>query len=388
MSTTLTFTPSAAVARIEQTSRRVQQPQSTGELVSLAMGEPNFDTPPQIVEAGVRAIRDGHTHYSDLKGEPVLRHGLAEALEARVGLPIDARDVIVTHGGTGGLAASILGIVDPGDTVVLPDPTYSLYADLVSMAGGRAVHVPLGDDLHWDMDALADALAGARLFVFCNPSNPTGIVHNRVELEALGQLLDSSDTLVLADEAYADLVYTDEPFVSALQVDSLAHRTIYCQTFSKSYAMTGWRIGYLWGPRPAIDVAARVHATFNGSPNTFVQYAALEALRTGAADVARMRTAYLRRRQLMADGLRDVPGLQTSSPEGAFYLFPKYDAALDSATMVARLREFGVAVRPGAEFGEHGERHLRLSYAAGEEAIRTGVQRLAAGMAAIRSAQR
>ncbi len=386
MSTTVSFTPSAAVRRVEQTSRRVQQPQSTGELVSLAMGEPNFDTPAQIVEAGSRALADGRTHYGDLRGEVTLREALAEAVEARSGRPVDARDIIVTHGGTGGLAATIIGIVNPGDKVVLPDPTYSLYADLVALAGGHPVHVPLGDDLHWDLDTLAHALAGARLFVFCNPSNPTGIVHTRHELETLGRILDASDTLVLSDEAYAELVYTDEPYVSALQVDSLAQRTIYCQTFSKSYAMTGWRVGYLWGPRPAIDVAARVHATFNGSPNTFVQYAALEALRSGAPDVARMRTAYQRRRRLMFDALRSVPGLRVQPSQGAFYLFPKYDCSLESVSMVARLREFGVAVRPGAEFGAHGEGHLRLSYAASDEAIVRGVERLAMGMSAIRSA--
>ncbi len=273
--------------------------------------------------------------------------------------------------------------MNPGDVVVLPDPTYSLYADLIAMAGGRAVHVPLADDLHWDVDALARALPGARLFVFCNPSNPTGIVHSRAELEALGAALDGTDTLVLTDEAYADLVFTPEPFVSALQIESLADRTIYCQTFSKSYAMTGWRLGYLWGPPAAIEAAGRVHASFAGAPNTFVQQAGLVALTECAADVARMRETYRRRQRLMYAELAAVPGLSVQRPEGAFYLFPRYAAPIGSIDLVAHLRSHGVAVRPGAEFGAHGEGHLRLSCAASDEHIVTGVRRLATALAAL-----
>lgn len=183
------------------------------------------------------------------------------------------------------------------------------------MAGGRAVHVPLADDLHWDLDALTSALTGARMFVFCNPSNPTGIVHTRAELEALGDALDGTDTLVLTDEAYADLVFTSAPFVSALEVPSLAERTIYCQTFSKSYAMTGWRLGYLWGPPAVIEAAGRVHASFMGSPSTFVQRAGLVALSDCADEVAGMREAYRRRQRLMATNFAWSPACRCRRPK-------------------------------------------------------------------------
>lgn len=379
------FTPSAAVSRIVTASRRVQQPQSSGSLVSLAMGEPDFDTPVQVREAAADALAAGRTHYSPLYGEPALREALAGRIESLVGAPVSAADVLITHGGTGGLGAAILGLVDPGDRVVLPDPTYSLYSDLISMAGGVAVPVPLAADLHWDLDRLRDALVGAKLFVFCNPGNPTGIVHTAEELTALGSFLDGTDTIVISDEAYADLNYTDRPFTSALEIPSLVGRTVYCQTFSKSYAMTGWRVGYLWGPPALIAAAARVHNTVNGSMNTAVQDAALVALETCGPDIARMRASYENRRELMTTGLANVPGLTLSSPEGAFYLFPRYDIRIPSAELVSALRHFGVAVRPGGEFGSAGEFHLRLSYAASEAAIATGVARLAEGMRTLRS---
>ena len=380
----LIFPPSEAVQRVLRTSLRVQQPQSSGDLVSLAMGEPDFDTPQQVRDAAAKALQDGHTHYSPLLGEPALRDALAARIGTLLGSPVSTGDILITQGGTAGLAAAILGTVNRGDKVVIPDPTYSLYADLVSMAGGTIVPVPLAEDLHWDLEKLAAALEGAKMFVFCNPSNPTGIVHSRAELEALAGMVDGTDILVLSDEAYSDLVYTPEPFTSALEIEALTGRTIYCQTFSKSYAMTGWRVGYLWGPSDVMAAAARVHNTFNGSMNTAVQLAALTALETCGPDIERMHASYKARRELMYNGLKDIPGLTVSSPEGAFYLFPKYDADLPAAEMVAHLRNHGVAVRPGSEFGRNGEFHLRLSYAASAEAITAGVERLAAGLAALK----
>ncbi|MFJ1749627.1 pyridoxal phosphate-dependent aminotransferase [Streptomyces sp. NPDC088116] len=377
------FAPADAVARIAAASRRTQQPQSGGDLVSLAMGEPDFDTPEQVTEAAHASLRAGRTHYSPVLGEPALREALAEKLAGIAGAPVSAADILITQGGTAGLAASVLGIVNPGDKVVVPDPTYSLYADLVRMAGGVVVPVPLGPDLHWDLDRLADALTGAKLFVFCNPVNPTGIVHRRDELEALAGLLDGTPTIVISDEAYSDLDHTGRPFTSTVSVDGLRDRTVYCQTFSKSYAMTGWRVGYLWGPSPLIQASARIHNTVNGSMNTVVQDAALVAVRTCDADIARMRAAYARRGEIMRAELAAIPGLTLSEQEGAFYQFPRYDLDLPSAEVVAALRAHGVAVRPGSEFGARGEGHLRLSYAASPESITEGVRRLARGLSAL-----
>lgn len=378
------FDTADAVARITAASRRTQQPQSRADLVSLAMGEPDFDTPQRVTEAAYASIRAGRTHYSPLLGEPALREALAAKLAATAGAPVSAADILITQGGTAGLAASILGTVNPGDKVVVPDPTYSLYGDLVAMAGGTVVPVPLAPDLHWDLDRLADALRGAKLFVFCNPVNPTGIVHSREELDTLAGLLDSTATIVISDEAYSDLDYTGRPFTSAISVDGLRERTVYCQTFSKSYAMTGWRVGYLWGPTPLIQASARIHNTFNGSVNTFIQDAALTAVNSCDEDIARMRAAYEQRGEIMRRELAAIPGLTLSAPEGAFYQFPRYDLDLPSVEVVAALRAHGVAVRPGSEFGAQGEGHLRLSYAASAQSITEGVRRLADGLAALR----
>jgi len=382
-SLTKKFIAAEAVLRIERTSLRVQQPASSGDMVSLAMGEPDFDTPPRIVEAAAQALRNGFTHYAPLLGDKLLCEALAEEVSAQSGFPVKQGEVLVTHGGTAGLAAAILSIVNPGDRVVIPDPTYSLYADLVNMAGGVCVPMPCKADLHWDLDRLASSLEGAKLFVFCNPGNPTGIVHTREEIETLGRLVNQHDTLVIADEAYSDLVFTGKPFTSVLQVPAFRGRTLFCQTFSKSYAMTGWRVGYLAGPADMIAAAARVHNSVNGSVNTAVQRAAVVALKECKDDVKRMYDVYRERRILMMEGLLAIPGLKLNEPEGAFYCFPSYSLPIPAIDMVALLREQGIAVRPGSEFGAAGEGHLRLSYAASKEAITEGVKRLKRGLASL-----
>ncbi|NWA63727.1 aminotransferase class I/II-fold pyridoxal phosphate-dependent enzyme [Pantoea sp. B9002] len=378
------FKAAEAVLRVERSSLRVQQPASSGDMVSLAMGEPDFDTPPRIVQAAVDALQAGYTHYAPLLGDKALCSALADDVSAQSGNAVKAGEILVTHGGTAGLAAAILSIVNPGDRVVIPDPTYSLYADLVNMAGGICVPMPCRADLHWDLDRLDSALDGAKLFVFCNPGNPTGIVHSRAEIEALGQLVNQHDTLVIADEAYSDLVFTDRPFTSVLHIPAFAGRTLFCQTFSKSYAMTGWRVGYLAGPAEMIAAAARVHNTVNGSVNSAVQRAALVALTQCKDDVKRMYDVYRQRRVLMMEGLSAIPELKLNQPEGAFYCFPAYSLPIPAIDMVSLLREQGIAVRPGSEFGAAGEGHLRLSYAASSEAITEGVRRLKRGLASFK----
>lgn len=374
------FVASAAARRVAAASLRAAQPAPTLDVVSLAMGEPGFDTPPSIRLAAHASIETGYTHYAHPNGDPERREALAGHLNLEHGTEYSTEQILVTHGGTGGLAAAILAIVDPGDRVVIPDPTYSLYADLIRLAGGQTVPVTLQDDLHWDLDALAAGLVGAKAFIFCNPSNPTGIVHTRDELTALATMLAGADTLVLSDEAYSDLVYTEAPFISTLDIAGLVERTIYCQTFSKAFAMTGWRLGYLAGDPGVIAAAARVHALTAGPLNPATQRAALVGVDEPPADLAMMHAHYRARRDLMIDGLADIPGLRLARPDGAFYAFPRYDAEMTAVAMVARLRAHGVAVRPGSEFGAAGERHIRLSFAADPAAITTGLERIRAAL--------
>ncbi|MHA6622480.1 pyridoxal phosphate-dependent aminotransferase [Pseudonocardia sp. DLS-67] len=377
--------PAARMAELRAASRRPALAPAPPGAASLAMGEPDFPTPPAVIEAAVRALRDGHTHYADQKGLPELRAALAGRLPGGAGRSWTADDVVVTHGATAALAAVVFAMIGPGDRVVIPEPAYSLYADLVVLAGGTVDWVPLAPDLHWDLDALAARLPGAVMMIFSNPSNPTGIVHRAEELEALGELLGATDALVVADEAYHRLVYPGHRMVSALDIPSLQDRTVYVQTFSKTYAMTGWRVGHLAGPPDVVDAAAHVHRTGNGSVNTAAQLAALAALDLPEATIDAMVGAYRARRELVVAQLSGVPGLHLTPPEGAFYGFLRYDLDRPSERVARELAERRVVVRAGAEFGPSGEGHLRISFAASEDDLRTGLARLVAYLADQRS---
>lgn len=371
------FTASAAATRVERHSLRVPMGSPPPDLVSLAMGEPDFDTPEPIVSAAITALHEGATHYVHQHGDPELRAALAGTVTAIAGAPYGEDQILVTHGASAALAAAILAVVDPGDKVVIPEPGYSLYADLVQLAGGTPVFVPAATDLHWDLDVLRSALVGAKLIVFSNPCNPTGVVHSREELTALASALHGTGTLVLSDEAYSTIVYAEGAFHSALAIDELRPRTIYCQTLSKTYAMTGWRLGYLAGPAEVIAAAARIHRTFNGCLNAAVQRAALAALAQGQAAIEPMLAAYRERRGILFDRLTDIPALSAPLPEGTFYAFARYDFPTTSIELTARLREAGVLVRPGAEYGPSGEGHLRFSFAADVPVLHEAMDRVA-----------
>ena len=377
--------PAFRIEELRRSSRRPALAPAPPGAVSLAMGEPDFPTPPPVIEAALAALRRGETHYADQKGLPELRAALASRLPLHPGRTWTADDIVVTHGATAALAAVVQAMIGPGDRVVIPEPAYSLYADLVVLAGGTVDFVPLAPDLHWDLDALAAALPGAAMMIFSNPSNPTGIVHREQELKELGKLLDGSDTLVVSDEAYHRLVYPGHALASALEVDSLRDRTVYVQTFSKTYAMTGWRVGYLTGPREVVDAAAHAHRTYNGSLNTAVQYAALAALDLPDVVVDTMVDRYRRRRELVVAQLSGVPGLHLVPPEGAFYGFLRYDADLPSEAVARELAERKVMVRAGAEYGPSGEGHVRISFAASENDLRTGLARIVGHLGEARS---
>lgn len=341
--------------------------------MSLAMGEPDMSTPPQIVEACIDALRSGETHYVDQRGLPELRIALADELERRSGWPWAANQVLVTHGATSALAAIMLALVDPGDIVVIPQPAYSLYEDVVTLAGGVPRLVKLDEHLHWDLTALEAALAGAKLMVFAHPSNPTGMVHTEDELHALAAMAKDAGVVVVADEAYDRIVFDGHQFVSVLAVPGLAERALYVQTFSKTYAMTGWRLGYVAGPPALLESVARVHATFNGACNAFVQRAALTALDVEAADLAAMTTEYQLRRDAVVNMLSSCRSLTVRQPEGAFYALVGYAHAYPSVWIAQQLLERGVVVRAGSEYGPDGEGFIRLSFATSLERLENAV---------------
>jgi aspartate aminotransferase len=369
---------SMLTARLEA-SRRAIRALAPGT-VRLDNGDPDFNTPAPIREAHAAALAAGQVHYAHPQGTPVLRGALAAQVQGLAGRPFGVEQIVVTHGATGALTAAILATVDPGDRVVLPEPTYSLYADLVIMAGGRPVYVPTErPSFHLDVDAIAEAARGARLLILCNPCNPTGAVYTREELLAVAKIARKHDLLLIADEAYDHIVYEPARFTSFLELADAAERLIYVQSFSKTYAMTGWRLGYLAAPARLATACARVHRTFNGPVNSAVQASALAALSLDGAWSRKMLADYAERRGLVLDALRES-AVAVLPPEGTFYAFVPHSAAVTSEQMTDMAAAAGVAVRPGTEYGPSGEGFVRVAFSASREDLAVGLTRLAGAL--------
>lgn len=342
------------------------------------MGEPDGGSPANVIAAAKDALDRGRTTYSALTGLQELREAIAAWVERGTGRPTNWREIVPTHGGAAGLAVTILALVHPGDRVLLPEPTYSLYADQIAMAGAEAVWVPHRTDGSLDLATLAELAPGARMIIVCSPSNPTGWVLGTEELAGLQKiLLDNPELLLLSDEAYANIVFDGVPFASALTLSDVLDRVVMVGTFSKSFAMTGWRVGYTVATQELSEEISLVHRTINGALNTFVQEACIEALKVDDATLAALADRYQRRRDVVMDALNAIPGVSVIPPKGAFYAFPAIDSPLSSAEMAQRFAAGGVLVRAGSEFGPSGEGHVRLSFATDDEALAEGLRRFA-----------
>lgn len=351
-------------------------------VVSLAMGEPFAGTPDVVVETAIDALRRGRTRYAPQSGDPELRESVAQMLERRRGARVRADEVVLTHGASAGLAAVIMAVVDPGDRVVIPEPTYSLYADHVAMVGGVVEWVANSSEGRMDLDALAAAMPGARAVIVCNPSNPTGRVIPPEDLVRLLKIANEHGVVLISDEAYADIVFDGLQFHSALGLNG--GETICVGTFSKSYAMTGWRLGFVVTNASRAAEINRIHRTINGSVNTFVQDAALAAIALPDDTLARMTAAYEERRNYVVERLAELPMVSVARPEGAFYAFPRIDSSRSAEELVALLADRGkVLVRAGSEYGPSGEGHLRLSFATDFSSLEKGLDRFAATLSQI-----
>ncbi|MGH2812049.1 MAG: pyridoxal phosphate-dependent aminotransferase [Actinomycetota bacterium] len=370
------FEPSRLVEVLLRHSKRPTSFPTEG-LIRLASGDPDFDTPEHIQEALFEAVRSGATHYSQPLGEEELRGALAESVTKRSAHSYGLDQIVVTHGASAALGATILSCVHPGDRVVIPQPTYSLYADQVRMAGGEPVFLGLEKDFHLDLDQLQDALPGARMLVLCNPCNPTGVAYRSDEMKAIARMASENNVLVLADEVYDHIVFEGFQHSSTLELEELGDLLIYCQSFSKTHAMTGWRIGYLAAPAEIARAAGRLHFAFASTLNPGVQRAALIAATVDSDHPARMLSAYQSRRQIVLDRLSEMEGVQVRPPEATFYAFLKYPQAVGSLEMAGRALEAGVSVRAGVEFGKAGEGYLRVSFTARESDLVEGLDRLA-----------
>ncbi len=374
--------PSELVQRLSRSERAGQAARPGPEVVRLETGDPDFATPPHIVQALGDAVEQGYTHYAQFQGDPELRATIADQLTRKSGTPWTADEVTITNGGSGAVYSAMVGSLNAGDQVLMPQPTFSLYGDVAVSIGAEVTNVPLDEDYHLNLDALRSAAGPrARMVILVNPCNPTGAVFRRDELIALAEFCVERDLLLLADEAYDHIVFDGHEFVSALTLPDIAERLVFTQTFSKTYAMTGWRLGYLAAKAGIAKSGMIVHRTAVGAVNSAVQRAGLVALTTPSDWPDRMVEEYAHRRGMLDELLRDASGLTWRQPQGTFYGWIKYDADVPARAMVPFLLRHGVAVRSGTEFGPGGEGHIRLSFATSRENIREGAQRIAAACA-------
>jgi aspartate aminotransferase len=337
-------------------------------IVHLQLGEPDFDTPAHAREAAKRALDDGQTHYAPFAGIAALREAIAADVSARKRFDADPSQVFVTVGGKGVMLYAILGLVDPGDEVIVPDPGYPIYASLTRFVGATAVPIPIrmAHDFRLDVDELASLVTPRTRLLFINsPANPTGGVLTRGDLEAIAALAIRHDLWVLADEIYGRILYDGAEHVSIASLPGMAERTIVLDGFSKTFAMTGWRLGYAVVPPSLIGTYGQLIINTVSCAPTFAQIGAVAALTGPQDDVDAMVVEFRARRDLVVAGLNTIPGFRCATPVGAFYAFPDVSGTGISGTELAErlLHEAGVCVLAGAAFGEHGDDHVRISYA-------------------------
>jgi aminotransferase len=354
---------------------------SMDDVISLGVGEPDFDTPPQVVEAGVRSLRAGRTHYTSNYGTIELRRALAAHLERRYGVAYDpARELLITVGASEAVDLALRATCDPGDEVVLHEPSYVAYPPAVTFAGGvvRFVSTRLEDDFALDPAAVEAAITPRTKALFLGyPCNPTGAVLPDDVQDELARIAVRHDLLVYSDEIYDRLAYGSYRHRAMSGLTSMRERTILMGGFSKAYAMTGWRVGYLAAPAAILEGIVKVHQYGIMSASSTAQDAALEALTSAEEDVERMLAEYDRRRRLLVDGLNRL-GLTTFEPRGAFYAFPRITSTGLDSDAFARglLEEERVAVVPGNAFGPSGEGHVRACYATSYEQLEEAIARI------------
>jgi len=350
------------------------------DVISLGIGEPDFDSPNPVIQAGIRSLENSQTHYTANRGILPLRRALSEHLEKLYDVSYDLEDeVVMTVGGSEALVMALMAVLDPGDEVILPTPCFVSYQGVISLAGGVSVEVPSRMENHFmpDYSELEKAITSKTKAILINfPCNPTGAVADRETLTAIGTLAEANDLVVISDEIYDRLVYGVQHLCFAA-LPGMRQRTILIGGFSKDYAMTGWRIGYACAPREVLDGLARVHQYIIMTAPTMAQYGALEGLSCCEDFVEMMRTEYDRRRRLIVDGLNYI-GLPTFEPKGAFYAFPKVGVTgLDDEIFADRLlHEKHVAVIPGSAFGPGGEGFARCSYATAFDQIEEALDRI------------
>lgn len=350
------------------------------DAISLGIGEPDFVTPWHIRDAGIYSLEKGYTKYTSNAGMAELRREIASYLNRRFGLHYNfANEIVVTVGGSEAIDLALRCLVNPGDEVIVPVPSFVCYGPLTSMAGGVPVYVETKAENEFRLmpeELRAAITPRTKALVLPYPCNPTGGIMERSDLEALAQVLEGTDIMIISDEIYAELTY-GQHHVSPANLPELYDRTIVVNGFSKSHAMTGWRMGYVCAPEPVIRQMLKLHQFGIMSSPTVSQYAAIEAMRNGDHDIEKMREEYDGRRRYLVEGLRRI-GLPCFEPKGAFYVFPDIrPTGLTSEEFCERfLMEEKVAVIPGSAFGPGGEGFVRCCYATGLKDIAEALTRM------------
>ncbi len=367
--------------------------QNMEDVISLGIGEPDFITPWHIRNAGIASLESGKTQYSSNAGVPELKTEISNYMKRRFNITYDAKNqVIVTVGGSEAIDLCVRALVCPGDEVIVPVPSFVCYGPIVSLAGGTPVYVNLRaeDNFRLTPELLKAVITQkTKLLILPFPNNPTGSIMEKSDLEAIAEVIRNTDIMILSDEIYAELNYSDSRHISIAEIDGMYDRTVVVSGFSKCYAMTGWRLGYACGHPDIIKPMLKIHQYAVMCAPTTSQYAAIEALRNGDDDIAAMRKEYNYRRKLIVNGFNKL-GMDCFEPLGAFYCFPsvknaakrlseKYGCNCITSEDVANLilEKAHVALVPGTAFGECGEGFLRVSYAYSTDHIKKALERIA-----------
>jgi aminotransferase len=351
-------------------------------LVHLEQGEPDFATPKHIVEAAAKAARRGFTHYTDVDGTPELREAIAEKLRNENGIDVNPQtDVTVTSGTQEAMLITALGFLNRGDEALILDPYYPAYFEDTLIAEAKPVTVPLDESNNYTVkaEALEEKVSErTRIIWICNPCNPTGHVYSKSDLETVAEVAQRHDLIVFSDEIYEKLVYDGKEPVSIASLSGMEDRTITVNGFSKAYAMTGWRIGYITSEKKISSTLRKLHYYMTLCPNAISQKAAFAAL-TGSQDcIKEMLAQYQKRRELVITQLSGFRSLQYTKPDGAFYFFPNFSTyeKSDETLALRLLKEASVVTVPGSGFGDAGKGHLRISYSTSYGKIKTGIERI------------
>ncbi len=372
---------SKAIMEIEPSGiRRFFDAASTMEhVISLGVGEPDFDTPWHIREEGIYSLEKGRTYYTSNAGLLPLREEISSYLGRKYGLPYGPDEILVTVGGSEAIDIAFRAMLDPGDEVIIPEPCFVSYVPCVKMAGGVPVQISLEEKDQFKLTGkkLREAVTDkTKMIVLPFPNNPTGAIMTAQELQVVADIVKQHDLFVLSDEIYAELSYHGK-HVSIASIPGMAERTVVINGFSKAFAMTGWRLGYAAAPREVILQMTKIHQYIIMSSPTTSQYAAIEALKNGEEDVVHMRESYNQRRRFLVRKLNEI-GLPCFEPYGAFYVFPNISSfGMSSEEFASRLlREQRVAVVPGDAFGKCGEGFVRISYAYSIENLRKALEKI------------